>query len=116
MERISTPELKERAKEFAEKKWQYIIDNKGSDKGLKDELPLLAQFNSECSYCELYVERNIKKVTDKTNYHKLCENCPVFKIGGYSCHDDKSVYATWNRHSTVKKAQRMLDIIKKIEK
>lgn len=115
MERISTSELKKRAKEFAEKKWQYIVDNKGSDEGLEDELPLLATFNSNCSYCELYIERNIKKV--KGDCFEKCMGCPIFKIGGkISCHEGESVFSIWNRHPTVKKAQKMLDIIKKIEK
>lgn len=45
---------KKQAKELCIKKWEYIVNNNGSDKGLINEIPELENLACECAYCELY--------------------------------------------------------------
>lgn len=61
---------KKEAKELAIKKWQYIVNNNGSDIGIEIECPELEEFRSNCSYCEKYMD-TFNKIFD------FCAKCPI---------------------------------------
>ena len=99
----------EEAKELAIKKWQYIANNNGDDRGLVDALPELGGLLNDCSYCDIYL-----------NVSPGCAGCPLKEIG-QRCLDRSSAYQRWAFAYNTKDTERMkvhardvLELIKSI--
>lgn len=89
----------EKAKELAILKWQYIVDNDGSDYGLKDMYPFLNSLFCNCSYCELFL----------LNSEVSCFRCPI-NID-LSCLDNGSLFDEWCKIPSKENAKKVLDLI-----
>lgn len=101
---------KEEAKELCILKWEYIVNNEGSEDGLINKYPELNKLLYECAYCELYFNDNSK-------HH--CDNCPIKikyskrtnKYYGF-CLTPDHPYNKWDNANTKENAQVVLDLIK----
>ena len=81
-------------------KWEYIVNNNGSDEGLLVKFPELTFMTNHCAYCERFI----------TNYD--CDCCPIAEKH-YACYMNHP-YAVWLKNKTKENAQIMLDIVNKI--
>lgn len=62
-----------KAKILSEKKWQYIVDNNGSEKNLDIAYPKLMSMLSNCAMCEYHI--NLKdKDCASCLYTNICDN------------------------------------------
>jgi hypothetical protein len=101
---------KEEAKEWAIKKWQYIVDNNGSSMGISKAIPKLEEFINVCSYCELYFYIS-------NEIFEYCVGCPLivesenYDYGNSGCGQKNSLYDIWYKDSTKENAQKVLDLI-----
>ena len=107
---FKTDELINSARELAMQKWNFIIENFNLDdfelaKKLKEKHPELSTLTAECSYCELYLNR---QKLDK------CRKCPVKIYSGKDCFNSRSVFQRYRRSRKNKLvlAKEMLEIIK----
>jgi hypothetical protein len=98
-------------KYWALRKWYWIRDNCHKNEGFVDNenyvakaIPQLLEFHAQCSYCEEH--RIIRK--------NKCRECPIFKIDR-SCLFTSSTHGEWAIHRNKKSAQKMIDLIMKID-
>lgn len=89
------------AKEWAVKKWQYIVDNDGSSYGLLRAHPELRDFSNNCSYCQMYIENSMSTI---------CTGCPLL-LNDLRCTYVGHPYLDWVKDSTKENAQKVLDLI-----
>lgn len=103
---------KQKAKELCILKWQYIVDNNGSNDGLVEKYPQLSMLRCNCAYCELYVNTASKK-----NMH--CVKCPIkpskldYLEYGWGCDQEGHPYHKWTMNRTKINAQAMLNLVKR---
>jgi hypothetical protein len=93
---------KQEAKELCILKWEYIVENGGSEEGLTENYPRLRDLKAECAYCELYVKYR-------------CDGCPIqpeMQINRLGCFNREHPYNVWYYDSTKSNAQAVLDLIK----
>lgn len=92
---------------WAKKKWEYIVDNNGSDEGLYKKYPKLKKLPSGCAYCQMFI---IEKHS--------CDECPIglpiedkcFRKFP-ACHLDKHPYNLWMEAPTKRRAKKILNLI-----
>ena len=92
----------EEAKIWAIKKWEYIIDNNGSESGLINKYPELEIFVSECSYCELFYDAGANS----------CVGCPLVIKGNIKCWQSPHPFENYLNCYSKETAQAVLDLIK----
>jgi len=71
----------ETAKRLSIIKWEYIVNNNGSNDLLLKVHPELASLRASCGFCEL----------QKENYPIFCDDCYCFSL----CNTD-SIYFRWS--------------------
>lgn len=103
---------KKKAKELAIKKWEYIVENDGSDSRLTLFVPEVYNMLWRCPYCELFAT-NVGQ--DDNEY---CFECPIrpkifniYKQPG--CWQSDHPFKKWIQNKTKENAQKVLDLIKK---
>ncbi len=103
---------KKEAKELCILKWEYIVENNGSSKGLIKKYPQLKKLNYGCAYCDKYI-------TGETFSLLHCAKCPIRpKVDDYhdieyvGCSQYGHPYSNWSYNNTKENAQLVLDLIK----
>ena len=96
----------EEAYRLAVKKWEYIVNNDGSDIGLCEAIPVLKKLPSNCSYCSLFASMMYD-----------CKGCPLQinqnMLQTSGCVRLGHPYNTWFDDKTRENAQKVLDLIVK---
>jgi hypothetical protein len=99
---------KAKAKELSIRKWELIVLGRGSDFGIWTAMPELYELTNSCGYCEKYMHINLPV---------NCGKCPIrppdYVPGSCGCNYDNHPFQIWNENRTTKKAQAVLDLIKK---
>lgn len=90
---------KKKAKELSIKKWEYIVSNEGSSKGLTDKYPELENLDAECGYCE--------------KYNNVCNGCPLRLNNKFPCGNPLHPWKKWSSNPTKANAQKVLNLIRK---
>lgn len=109
------------AKQLCIIKWEYIVKNEGREQGLIDEYPTLTFYNSQCAYCQLFINQNLD-ADDKYQ----CNNCPlsIIKGDGLNCLLPNHPYKKWyklqhkpqvHNEDRLNAAKEMLKLIKSIK-
>lgn len=93
---------KKKAIELSIKKWEWIVENDGSEDFLLDEIPELNDLSANCGLCEKYWKNDA-----------FCRKCPINK--DHDCYDKKHLFHIWLYDKTKKNAQKVLDLIKAIK-
>lgn len=97
----------EEAKELAIKKWQYIVNNNGDDRGLINAISDLAHLLNECAYCQLYLY-----------FDRSCSGCPL-NIIGQNCLKDDTFYRkwvdAWHRNDTENMKKHAIEVLELIK-
>lgn len=96
---------KKEAKRLSILKWEYIVENNGSDDRLIEEYPELDELTGNCGYCEIYNPFSENRITDNG-----CSPCPLV-VNKHPC--TTTVWYVWIRKRNKKNAQAVLDLIKK---
>ncbi len=99
---------KKKAIELSILKWEWIVKNDGSEKGLIDAIPELEKLKAHCGLCELYVEDNTIR---------YCYGCPICPKKWYNlgCMKSGHKWYIWSNNPTKENAQKVLDLIKSIK-
>ena len=87
------------AKELSQKKWEYVVDNNGSEYKLSTKIPEIKTFPNKCAMCQYcLIVNNI--TCSKCIYHGICWD----------------LYSNWLFNKTKERAEDILNAIKKRNK
>jgi hypothetical protein len=93
--------------EYVILKWRYIVNNNGSDDGLKEAHPEMKNFRSNCSYCEKYLEKGCVDCSLNT------KNKDYTFISASACMEEDHPFYAWFYNRNITNAQKVLNLIRK---
>jgi len=98
---------KNEAKKLCILKWEYIVNNDGSDVGLIYKHPELDNFSNNCAYCDKYIDTRSITI-------EYCFKCPIRiknRNNSISCFNLNHPHNIWDNNETKENAQAVLDMI-----